>query len=93
MNISGKPVKEAWKSFLRELGQNHERAVLVIMHDDLERELGKVRLRLKGSPQGHNGLKSIIKELRTEVRRYYPFRYCIPKSDLVIGFPAVGNRY
>lgn len=67
MNVSGKHVKEAWNAFRRELGPEEKRAVLVILHDDLERQLGKVRLRLKGSAQGHNGLKSIIQKLGTEV--------------------------
>ncbi|HLQ41175.1 MAG TPA: aminoacyl-tRNA hydrolase [Tetragenococcus sp.] len=36
---------------------------LVVIHDDLDLPVGKVRLRQKGSAGGHNGLKSIISHL------------------------------
>lgn len=40
-------------------------AILVI-YDDITLPLGKVRFRDKGSSGGHNGIKSIIRELREE---------------------------
>lgn len=36
---------------------------LVVIFDDLDLELGKIRLRQKGSAGGHNGIKSIIAHL------------------------------
>ncbi|OFI47963.1 aminoacyl-tRNA hydrolase [Floricoccus penangensis] len=33
---------------------------LLVIYDDLDMEVGKVRLRQKGSAGGHNGIKSII---------------------------------
>lgn len=36
---------------------------LVVVHDDLDLALGKLRLRQKGSAGGHNGIKSIISHL------------------------------
>ena len=39
---------------------------LLVLCDDLNLPLGKIRLRLKGSAGGHNGLKSIIACLGTE---------------------------
>jgi PTH1 family peptidyl-tRNA hydrolase len=36
---------------------------LVVIFDDLDLELGKIRLRQKGSAGGHNGMKSIIAHL------------------------------
>ena len=33
---------------------------LLVIHDDLDLPLGKVRLKQKGSAGGHNGIKSII---------------------------------
>lgn len=69
MNISGKPIKSAWQAFLRELGQEEQhRALLVILHDELEKPLGQVKLKKTGSPAGHNGLISIIDHLKTKVR-------------------------
>lgn len=43
-----------------------EMAELVVVHDDLDMNLGKLRLRQKGSAGGHNGLKSIISHLGTQ---------------------------
>lgn len=71
MNISGKPIKSAWRAFLRELGQEEQdRALLVVLHDELEKPLGQVKLKETGSPAGHNGLISVIDHLKTKV--------CIP---------------
>ena len=33
---------------------------LLVIYDDLDMEVGKIRLRAKGSAGGHNGIKSII---------------------------------
>ena len=41
-------------------------AALVIVFDDLDLPLGKVRVRMKGSAGGHNGVQSIIDALGTE---------------------------
>ena len=44
---------------------------LVVVHDDLESKLGKVKLKIGGSAKGHNGVKSIIDNLggRNDFRR------------------------
>ena len=39
---------------------------MIVVSDDFSLELGLLRLRLKGSSGGHNGLESIIKALKTE---------------------------
>ena len=68
MNVSGKAVSSAWKEFQRELdNEDRERALLVILHDDLERAMGKIKLKKEGSTQGHNGITSIIGALGTNV--------------------------
>lgn len=66
MNLSGPAVASAWRAFLKEIqssddgGAAKERARLVVLHDELELELGKVKVRKPGgSMKGHNGLKSI----------------------------------
>jgi PTH1 family peptidyl-tRNA hydrolase len=65
MNVSGKNVASAWKSWLRTLPSNEDRnaARLVIVHDELESPLGKIKLRQGGSPKGHNGIKSCVSSL------------------------------
>ncbi len=39
---------------------------MVVVYDDLDLPLGKVRFRLKGGHGGHNGVRSIIEHLGTE---------------------------
>ena len=59
MNESGKCVRSSkdWFNY-----ENHE---LIILVDDMDLPLGKIRVRSKGSSGGHNGLKSIINHLGT----------------------------
>ncbi len=42
---------------------------LIIAFDDLDLPLGKVRARMKGSAGGHNGVRSVIEALGTDVFR------------------------
>lgn len=39
---------------------------VIIVHDDMDLPLGKIRFRDKGSAGGHNGIKSIISHLGTK---------------------------
>lgn len=39
---------------------------LLVIHDDLDLPVGKIRLRQKGSAGGHNGVKSLIQLLNTQ---------------------------
>ncbi len=61
MNLSGIAVND----LLISNGLNTED--LLIVYDDVWLSLGKLRIRKKGSAGGHNGLKSIIKNINTEV--------------------------
>lgn len=64
MNISGKPVRSAWTRFLSTLTpEERSRALLVVLHDELEKELGKVKVKAKGSHGGHNGIRSCMEHL------------------------------
>ncbi|KAJ3167867.1 peptidyl-tRNA hydrolase protein 1 [Geranomyces variabilis] len=63
MNLSGGPVARA----ARELGIRPEN--IIVFHDDLERKLGAVSTKAKGSASGHNGLKSMIAALRSDAFR------------------------
>ena len=58
MNISGVGVAAAWRQFQKDM--RGEGLKLVIVHDELELPLGKVKVKHgTASPKGHNGLKSI----------------------------------
>lgn len=62
---------------------------VLIIYDDLDLPLGKIRLREKGSSGGHNGLKSIINHINTEefkrVRVGIDSNPLIETKDYVLG--------
>lgn len=60
MNLSGKAVK----SLLA--GWSVPTKALVVVYDDVDLEPGTIRLRVQGGPGTHNGMRSIVDELRTE---------------------------
>jgi PTH1 family peptidyl-tRNA hydrolase len=60
MNVSGPAVAR----LLRALRVGAED--LIVVFDDLDLPLGKVRVRMKGSAGGHNGVRSLIEALGTE---------------------------
>jgi len=59
MNESGRSVRSAKDWF------NFENNQLIVLVDDIDLPLGKIRVRSQGSSGGHNGLKSIINHLGT----------------------------
>lgn len=60
MNLSGRSVREL-TSFYKVSGDD-----LLIVQDDMDLPLGKLRLRDQGGAGGHNGIKSILTELGSE---------------------------
>lgn len=60
MNNSGIAVKALLTYF------NIDREDLLVIYDDLDMAVGKIRFRQKGSAGGHNGIKSIIAHLGTQ---------------------------
>lgn len=69
MNLSGKAVKY-WMD-----KENIPVENVIVITDDLNLPLGKVRVRMKGSAGGHNGLKSINELLGTD--QYVRIRFGI----------------
>jgi peptidyl-tRNA hydrolase, PTH1 family len=59
MNCSGPPVK----GLLREFGIPPNE--LIVVHDDLDLEPGRLRIKLSGGYGGHNGIKSLIEAVGT----------------------------
>ena len=60
MNLSGEAVGEAAKFY--KIPPDH----VLVVSDDVDLPLGRLRLRTGGSAGGHNGLKSIIQHLGTD---------------------------
>ena len=58
MNLSGESVRE-----LVDFYKIDEKEELIIIYDDISLNPGQLRIRLKGSAGGHNGIKSIIRHL------------------------------
>ena len=60
MNLSGESLIQVIQFYKLNPDQ------IVVIYDDLDTPVGQVRLRMKGSAGGHNGIKSIIQHLGTE---------------------------
>lgn len=75
MNLSGRSVAEAARFF------RIQPSDILVLFDDLDLEVGRLRLRTKGSAGGHNGMRSIIAELGTAE---------FPRLRIGIGRPAPG---
>ena len=63
MNLSGDAVSAAAK-FYKVPAQN-----IIVIYDDVSLDVGKMRIREKGSAGGHNGIKSIIGHIGQEFPR------------------------
>jgi peptidyl-tRNA hydrolase, PTH1 family len=60
MNLSGEAIKPLMRFYKIDIKD------LIVIYDDLDLEVGKMRLRFKGSAGGHNGMKSIIYHLGSQ---------------------------
>ncbi|AGF53943.1 MULTISPECIES: aminoacyl-tRNA hydrolase [Clostridium] len=77
MNLSGESVREVVNFY------NIENDEILIIYDDISLDVGKLRIREKGSAGGHNGIKSIIAHLGSEVFSRIKIGVGQPNSDLV----------
>ncbi len=59
MNLSGEAVREAAAFY------HIEPANIIVIYDDICLDVGRLRVRGKGSDGGHNGIKSIIYQLQS----------------------------
>jgi PTH1 family peptidyl-tRNA hydrolase len=77
MNVSGGPVARAAKAY------GIDPADVVVVHDDVETEFGRVRAKEGGGLGGHNGLRSLAERLGTRD---------FPRVRLGVGRPRRGDR-
>lgn len=78
MNLSGRAVSKAVSYYKIPIQD------LLIVYDDLNLELGQIRIRKKGSAGGHKGIESIMQYLHSEE---------IPRLRIGIGSPLVNFNF
>lgn len=74
MNLSGESVREV-VDFYKLSNED-----ILVIYDDISLDVGRLRIREKGSAGGHNGIKSIIVHLGTDV---------FPRIKVGVGQPNV----
>ena len=82
MNLSGEVVKRYVDYFDIDIND------VIVIYDDMDYELGVVKIKKSGSAGGHNGMKNIIQILKTENIKRIRIgisRNNIEKKDYVLG--------
>ena len=64
---------------------------LLVIYDDLDMEVGKIRLRSKGSAGGHNGIKSIIKHIGSQEFKRIKIGIGRPKEGMTVVHHVLGK--
>ena len=59
MNLSGESIIEVINFY------KIEKEKLIIIYDDIDTEKGKIKLRKTGGPGTHNGMKSVVEQIKT----------------------------
>lgn len=77
MNLSGESIREVINFYKI---SNEE---VIVIYDDISLEVGRLRIREKGSHGGHNGIKSIIANMGTDVFPRIKIGVGAPKGNLV----------
>lgn len=72
MNLSGIPVREFVNFFKIE----HDK--IVIIHDDVDVEVGTIKIRKQGGSGTHNGMKSVLTELGN--KEFYRIKIGVRKT-------------
>jgi PTH1 family peptidyl-tRNA hydrolase len=75
MNLSGESVREAIKWY------KVDPSNLIVIYDDIDIDVGKLRIRPKGSSGTHNGMKSIIHQIKSDE---------FPRIRIGVGRPPKG---
>lgn len=78
MNLSGEAVQAIMNYYQIDIDD------LLVIYDDLDLPVGKIRLRQKGSAGGHNGMKSIISHLGSQQFNRIRIGIDHPKSGMSV---------
>ncbi len=76
MNLSGQAVSALSKHF------GITPSKIVVIYDDMDMDTARVRIKPKGSPSSHNGMKSVTQSLGTQE---------IPRIKIGIGSPEIAG--
>ena len=77
MNLSGESIREL-TSFYKIANDR-----IIVIYDDVSLDVGKLRIRTKGSAGGHNGVKNIIMHLSSDVFPRIKIGVGQPNFDLI----------
>ncbi|WEK56433.1 MAG: aminoacyl-tRNA hydrolase [Candidatus Cohnella colombiensis] len=78
MNLSGESLR-AFMDFYKVKLED-----CIVVYDDLDTEVGRIRLRYQGSAGGHNGIKSIIQHTGTQTFNRVRMGISRPEPGMVI---------
>lgn len=85
MNLSGDPLSQLIKK------KNIALADLIVIHDDLDMEFGKIRIRWDGRDGGHKGVRSIIE--RTGSNQFHRLKIGIGRNPSMASEEYVLTRF
>jgi PTH1 family peptidyl-tRNA hydrolase len=85
MNLSGESIKAVMDYYKLDLED------LLVIYDDLDLPAGKIRLRQKGSPGGHNGIKSTVAHLGTQQFNRIRIGIDRPKNGMSVSDYVLGK--
>ena len=85
MNLSGESIREVINFY--KIDNNK----IIVIYDDISLEIGKLRIREKGSAGGHNGIKNII--LHTGSQNFNRIRVGIDRSKYIKVVDYVLSRF
>ena len=80
MNDSGKSIAQV-ANFFKIKPED-----ILVIHDDMDMPIGKIRIRANGKSGGHNGIKSIMGCLGTIYFIRLIFGFCHPENESVVSW-------
>lgn len=85
MNLSGVPLS----SFMRKKGIPAEN--LIVVHDDLDMDFGRMRIKWDGGDGGHKGIRSLAENLHTAL--FYRLKIGIGRNPAMLPEQYVLSRF
>lgn len=85
MNLSGESVREIFTFYKINIHN------LFVIYDDIDLEIGKLRIRKKGSAGTHNGMKNIIYQLSNDDFPRFRIGISSPKENIDLASYVLSN--